>query len=82
MLRKQPVPDKTILKKVNQRLLRSALGSGCHVTVTVQRGQVHLAGSIQYANQRRSVLRAAGSAEGVKSVVDQLQVKPRDAKQQ
>jgi osmotically-inducible protein OsmY len=82
MLRKQPVPDKTILKKVNQRLMRSALGSGCHVTVTVQRGQVLLAGSIQYENQRRSAVRAASSAEGVKNVVDRMQVTPRASQRQ
>ena len=82
MLRKEPVPDKTILKKVNQRLLRAGLGSGSRVTVTVRRGQVLLAGSIPYENQRRPVLRAVGLAEGVKHVVDQMQLQATRGGQQ
>jgi osmotically-inducible protein OsmY len=79
MLCNQLVPDKTILKKVNQRLTRTGLGYGCRVTVTVRGGQVSLSGNIQYEHQRRPALRAVGSVEGVKSVLDQLQVQSRDA---
>ncbi len=79
MLRNERVPDKTILKKVNQRLMRSGLGSGCRVTATVRSGQVSLSGNIQYENQRRPALKAVGSVEGVKRVVDQLQVQSRQA---
>jgi osmotically-inducible protein OsmY len=79
MLRNEPVPDKTILKKVNQRLMRTGLGSRCRVTVTVRSGQVSLSGNIQYESQRRPAVRAAGLVEGVKGVVDQLQIHARDA---
>jgi len=79
MLRNEPVPDKTILKNVNQRLARAGLGSRCRVTATVRNGQVSLSGSIQYENQRRPALRAVGLVEGVKGVADQLQIESRDA---
>jgi len=79
MLRKEPVSDKTILKKVNQRLTRTGMGSRCRVTVTVRGGQVFLSGTLQYENQRRPALKAASTIEGVKGVVDQLQVQSRDA---
>ena len=79
MLRNEPVPDKTILKKVNQRLMKTGLGSRCRITATVRSGQVSLSGNIQYENQRRPALRAVGSVEGGKGVVDQLQVQSRDA---
>ena len=79
MLRNEPVPDKTILKKVNQRLMKTGLGSRCRITATVRSGQVSLSGNIQYENQRRPAVRAVGSVDGVKGVVDQLQVQSRDA---
>jgi osmotically-inducible protein OsmY len=79
MFRKEPIPDKTVLKSVNQRLTRTGMGARCRVTATVSRGRVTLAGTIQYENQRRPALRAASLAEGVKGVVDQLTVEPRDA---
>ena len=79
MLHKGSASDKTILKKVNQRLTKTGLGSRCRVTATVRSGQVSLSGNIHYENQRRPALRAVGSVEGGKGVVDQLQVQSRDA---
>lgn len=74
MLRKQVVPDKVLLKKVNQRLARAGLGAGCRLTVTVKNGQVTLSGNLQRDLQRRPVLRAASGIDGVRQVVDQLKV--------
>ena len=79
MLRRGSVSDKTLLKKVNQRLARGSLGSQSHVTAMVRNGQATLSGSIQYENQRRPALRAASGVDGVSGVVDQLQVQSRDA---
>jgi osmotically-inducible protein OsmY len=78
MLHKGFALDKTILKKVNQRLMRASLGS-C-VTATVRNGQLTLSGRIQYENQRRPAVRAASGVAGVSGVVDQLQVQSRDAR--
>ena len=79
MLHRGSESDKAILKKVNQRLARASLGSRSQLTAEVRNGQVTLSGTIQYDNQRRPALRAASSVEGVKGVVDQLQVQSRDA---
>jgi len=75
MLRKEVVPDKTIVQQINQRLARAGLGSGSRVTVTVRSGQVTLSGTLQYEIQRRPTLRAVGGVEGVRGVADQMQVK-------
>jgi osmotically-inducible protein OsmY len=80
MLHKGSTSDKMILKKVNQRLARASLGAHCRVTAAVRNGQVTLAGNIQFENQRRPALRAASGVDGVGAVLDQLQVKPRDAR--
>ena len=80
MLRKQVVPDKVLLNKVNQRLARAALGAGCSVRVSVSNGQVTLSGTIQRDLQRRPALRAASGISGVRQVVDQLKIAPKEAK--
>lgn len=80
MLHKQVVPDKVLLKKVNQRLMRAGLGAGCSVRVSVSGGQVTLSGTIQRDLQRRPVLRAASGIDGVRQVVDQMKVEAKKEK--
>jgi hypothetical protein len=80
MLRKQVVPDKVLLKKVNQRLMRAGLGAGCSVRVSVRSGQVTLSGTIARDLQRRPALRAASGIDGVRQVVDQLKTAPKEVK--
>ncbi len=77
MLRKEVVPDKVLLQKVNQRLTRTGLGAGCSVKVSVRSGQVTLSGTIQRDMQRRPALKAASGIDGVRYVVDQLTVETK-----
>lgn len=74
MLRKQAVPDKVLLKKVNQRLARTGLGGGCSIRASVRNGQVTLSGSIQRDSQRRPTMRAATGIDGVTQVIDQMKI--------
>jgi hypothetical protein len=69
--------DKAILKKLNQHLARISLGAHSRVTATVRNGQVTLSGTLQYENQRRPAMKAATSVDGVRGVLDQLHVPPR-----
>lgn len=71
--------DKTILKKISQHLARISLGSHSRVNVAIHNGQVTLSGNIQYENQRRPALKAVGSVEGVRGVLDQLKMPPHKA---
>jgi BON domain len=80
MLRKQVVPDKVLLKQVNQRLMRAGLGASCSVRVSVKSGQVTLSGTIQRDLQRRPALRAASGIAGVRQVVDQLKIAPKEVR--
>ncbi len=66
--------DKSLLQKVNQRLARTGTGGKTRVTATVRKGDVTLAGTIQYDMQRRSFIRAASSVSGVRRVIDQMRV--------
>jgi hypothetical protein len=76
-LHKEVIPDKVLLKQVNQRLMRAGLGAGCSVRVTVRNGQVTLAGTIQRDLQRRPAVRAATGINGVRQVIDQLKVETK-----
>ena len=76
MYRKEPIGDKTILKDVNRRLTRTGVGSGCRVTVAG--GRVTLSGQIQHERQRQLVLKAVDAVEGIKTVMDQITVRPRN----
>ncbi|MCX7427495.1 MAG: BON domain-containing protein [Planctomycetia bacterium] len=73
MSRQGSESDTAILKKVNQHLTRMS----CRVNAAIHNGQVTLSGNIQYENQRRPALKAAGSVEGVRGVSDQLKVTSR-----
>jgi osmotically-inducible protein OsmY len=71
------VPDKTIVKKVSQRLARAGLGSQSKIEVTVRNGCVTVTGKIQYEIQRKTVLNSARGVAGVREIVDQLQAAPK-----
>ena len=67
--------DKTVLKDVNKRLMR--MGTQSKVTASVRSGAVTLTGTLQFENQRRVMIRAANQVSGVRNVVDQMTVKPK-----
>jgi len=74
------MPDKTLLKQVNQKLQRSGTGSQSRVTATVRSGDVTLSGTIGYEYQRRTILRSASGIGGVRRVIDQLRLEPKQKK--
>lgn len=69
------VPDKELLKTVNQRLGRSGVQS--KVNVSVRSGTVTLSGKLQYDTQRMPLVKIARSVQGVRHVVDQLTTPPK-----
>jgi hypothetical protein len=82
MQRSGQVPDKRISQKVEQRVARAGLGSQARVTVQVRNGDVTLSGTLQYDTQRKPVVRAARGVDGVRRIVDQLQLKASPKKRQ
>jgi osmotically-inducible protein OsmY len=68
------ISDGDLLKSVNQKLSRTGTASQSKVTATVQGGTVTLTGTLQYANQRMEIVKAAQRSPGVRQVVDNLQV--------
>jgi osmotically-inducible protein OsmY len=73
----QTLPDKAVLQKVNQKLSRLGGAQG-KVSATISRGDVTLSGVIQYEMQRASIMKVASSVAGVRRVVDQMKIKPKE----
>lgn len=69
------IPDKSILKDVDRKLMRT--GTQSKITATVSSGYVTLRGVLQYENQRRPVMRAANQVSGVRHVTDQMTVQAK-----
>jgi osmotically-inducible protein OsmY len=77
MLGRNQIPDKDLLKAVNQRLMRSGTGSQTRVTASVQKGMVTLTGTLQYAIQRNPIMKAVQSVPGISRIVDQMVLVPK-----
>ena len=73
---RNPIPDKTLLKNVVQKMMRQGTNSS-RVAATVRGGDVTLTGTIGYEYERRSILRSASNIPGVRRVIDQLRVEPK-----
>jgi osmotically-inducible protein OsmY len=70
------ISDPMISQKVNEQLSNCGIRAPCRITAVTRKGYVTLTGAIQYEYQRRTVLRATGAIDGVRSVIDHLQVIP------
>ena len=71
------IPDKTVLKQVVQKLMRSGTGSRSRVTAAVRNGDLTLTGTLQYEHERRCVVKAISSISGIRRVIDQMRLVPK-----
>jgi osmotically-inducible protein OsmY len=69
--------DPVIAQRVNETLSKMGIRAPCRVTVASNKGNVTLAGTIQYEHQRHMTVHAVQGVEGVQRVVDQMHVIPR-----
>jgi osmotically-inducible protein OsmY len=74
VLNKKIVPDRTLDQKVVHQLASRGVRPPCKVTASTSSGTVTLSGKIQYEHQRNLCMQAAGNVEGVRRVIDRLQV--------
>jgi len=64
------VSDKDLIKTINKRLVR--ISAPPKVIAEVCRGTVTLTGQLKYENQRKQIVKAASSSQGVLQVIDRL----------
>ncbi|MGD0382879.1 MAG: BON domain-containing protein [Thermoguttaceae bacterium] len=71
------VSDETIVQKVTRQLSNRGMQSPCHIAVAARKGDVTLSGTIQFEYQRIAALHAARGIDGVRRVMDHLQVQDK-----
>jgi osmotically-inducible protein OsmY len=76
MIYEAKISDPMISQKVSQQLANWGMRAPCRITAVTRKGYVTLTGAIQYDYQRRTVMRATSAIDGVRGVVDQMQVIP------
>ncbi len=74
MFGQKPISDKDLLKNVVQKLARTGTSSNSRVTAFVRSGTVTLSGTLNYEIQRNALMKAASRTEGVRQVIDQMQL--------
>lgn len=67
--------DVKLVQLVNSKLAMRGIRSPCSVTVTVNRGEVTLTGTVTQPHQKMSAAQVAQGMSGVKRVHNQLVVK-------
>lgn len=70
------IPDKTLQKSLERRLAQKCSGSP-KVSVFVRSGEATLNGTIKAEHERKQILRAMNSVEGVQRVIDMIKVQER-----
>jgi len=68
------VTDATIIQKVTKQLSNRGMQSPCRIAVAARKGDVTLSGTIQFEHQRIAALHAVRGIDGVRRVMDHLQV--------
>ena len=71
------VPDATIIQKVTKQLSNRGMQSPCRIAVAARKGDVTLSGTIQFEYQRIAALHAVRGIDGVRRVMDHLQVQDK-----
>jgi osmotically-inducible protein OsmY len=71
--------DQRVSESVTRHLSNRGVRPPCNVVVSNRDGSITLSGHIEYEHQRRSAVRAAQNTDGVKRVVDQLQVASKNS---
>lgn len=70
------IPDKTVLKNVQSRLSKKCSTSP-KVSVDVRSGEATLNGTIKSEMERKQIIRAVSSVEGVSRVIDRIKLEER-----
>ncbi len=78
----KPIPDKTLLRSVTQKLSQRVSGSNSKVNATVVSGVLTLSGTLSQEYLRKSILSSMRGIGGIRRVTDQMTVVPPKKREQ
>lgn len=78
MLSSSQPSDKSVLQLVTQKMASTGSSGRNRVSATIKNGDVTLLGTIQFEHHRTGLVRAVGSVRGVRRVIDQIKITPRE----
>ena len=67
------VPDKTLLKNVERKLMQKCSGA-TRISAAVRGGDATITGMIKNEHERRPIVRCVAAVQGINRVIDQLRV--------
>ncbi len=67
------IPDKTLLKNVERKLMQKCAGAA-RISATVRSGDATITGIIKNEHERRPIVRCVAAVQGIRRVVDQLRL--------
>ena len=70
------IPDKTLLRTVERKLMQKCAGAA-RISATVRGGDATITGMIKNEYERKPIVRCVAAVQGIGRVVDQLQVAKR-----
>jgi osmotically-inducible protein OsmY len=74
MVMGKPVPDKTLLRSVSQKIAQKCAGSTAKVTASVVSGTITLSGVLASETQRKIIMSSMQGIGGVRRIVDSMTV--------
>lgn len=67
------IPDKTLLKNVERKLMQKCIGS-VRISATVRGGDATITGTLRNEHERKPIVRCVSAVPGIRRVFDQLRV--------
>ena len=67
------IPDKTLLRNVERKLMQKCAGA-TKISATVRGGDATIIGTIKNEYERKPIVRCVAAVQGIRRVVDQLRV--------
>lgn len=77
MDRPNKIPDSQLTRSVAMKLAQRSGGSGCKISAVVSSGYVTISGTVDAEYQKRPIINAVSGINGVRRVIDQMQVAPK-----
>lgn len=67
------IPDKTLLKNVQRKLMQKCSGA-TRIQASVRSGSATITGTIRHEHERRPIVKCVSAVQGIQNVIDQMRI--------